>query len=388
MRRPRPTLGCTLALALGLAPVTPSRASAGPPGDPSLPMPPSSAPAPEADAEEPAEDAEEPAPAAEPAEEAPAEAAATPPAGASRLAVLPVVLVGAADESLAARIDGSLQRGLARGAFALVAAAEVARLAGAACDSPACLAALGKASGATFALRARVTVNDRDYVIRLELVAIRDGQVVATSEERCDLCGRGEVGTLVETQAALLRRKLEDLIQGPPVLVITSQPSGALVYIDEELVGQTPLERTSIPGQHIVRVVREGHIAEQRQVELSTGVRESISLPLRRSPRAIRGRGLGFVGLGLGLPAVAAGAVLLVLDGREIRSDCSADERNQDLDGRCRFIHNTDWSGAVALAAGAALIAIGATLLRVHRPVKPEQRVKIEAAGLGLRGRF
>jgi len=365
-----------VAASLGLAPV--SQAQGGPA--------PAEAPAPvEAPVEGAVEDPETDEDVA-PTPEQPNPATAS--RASSRLAVLPVIVTGSEDVGLAAKIRGHLQSGLARGAFTLVDAAEVERVARGGCAAAACLAALGRATGAAFALRARVTVNDRDYVIRLELLTIKGGVVMATSEERCDLCGRGEVGTLVETQAALLRRQLEDLIQGPPVLVLTSQPSGALVYIDDELVGQTPLERTSIAGTHIVRVVLEGYVSEQRQLALATGVRESIEVPLRRSPRAIRRRSLGWAGVGVGIPAVAAGVVLLVLDGREIRSDCSAGDRNQDLSGRCRFIYNTDWSGAVALAAGAAVIAVGATLLRMNRPAKRTGRVKLEAAGLGLRGRF
>ena len=75
-------------------------------------------------------------------------------------------------------------------------------------------------------LRSAVTVNDRDYVVRLELLATEDGAVLASSEERCDLCGLAEVGALVEAQAALLRRKLGDLIQGPPRLAVVTRAAG------------------------------------------------------------------------------------------------------------------------------------------------------------------
>lgn len=368
-------VGWVVAASIGLAPVTPLRAGQVP-VEPTIEEP----------IEAPIEDAEiDEEEAAAPAPEQPVEASVS--RSSSRLAVLPVLVTGSQDAGLAVRIRGYLQSGLARGAFALVDVAEVERLAGGSCEAGECLAGLGKGTGATFALRARVTVNDRDYVIRLELLRIEGGVAVATSEEHCDLCGRGEVGTLVETQAALLRHKLEDLIQGPPMLVLTSQPSGALVYIDDELVGQTPLERTSIAGTHNIRVVLAGYVPEVRQLVLATGVREAIEVPLRRSPRALRRRSLGWAGVGLGIPAVAAGVVLLVLDGREIRSDCSAGDRNQDVSGRCRYLHDTDWGGAVALAAGAALIAVGATLLRMNRPVK-QRRVQLEAAGMGLRGRF
>ena len=343
-------MGCLLAVVVGLTSAAPSRATG-----------------------------------AEPVARASSGGAAT--ANSSRLAVLPVEISGGEDASLGSRIRAHLQSGLARGAFALVDAVDVERLAPEGCDAR-CLAALGRATGATFALRARITVSERDYRIRLELMTIKDAAVVATSEERCDVCGRDEMGTLVETQAALLRRKLEDLIQGPPVLVLTSEPSGALVYIDDELVGQTPLERTSIAGAHVLRLALDGYAQEQRPLNLATGVRETLAVPLRRLPGALRGRALGWGSLGLGVPVAAAGLVLLVLDGTQIRSNCSSDDLNRDIEGRCRYIYDTDWGGAVALAAGAALVAIGVTLLRVNRSKHTRKRVKLEAAGLGLRGRF
>ena len=146
----------------------------------------------------------------------------------SRLAILSLTLSGSDDLSLAARLLTHLKQGLARGAFAVVDPAEVERHAPGGCSEPRCLAALRRDSKANFVLRSVVTVDDRDYLVRLELLAAEDASVLASSEERCDLCGLAEVGALMEAQGALLRRKLEDLVQGPPRLAVTSTPPGAL----------------------------------------------------------------------------------------------------------------------------------------------------------------
>lgn len=373
-------LAAPLALSLALPPGS-SRAQ--------QPDPPLAAPSPEP------EPAEAPAPAPEPAPAAPPPVVPAPsrPAGGPRtpLVLLPVALDGGDNPTLTQRIRGHLETGLLRGDFAIVDAATVERLAPGGCDTPACLSALQGETRADFALRTRVTVNDRDYQVRLELLRTRDASLVASSDESCGLCGREELGKLVEAQAAVLRRALEDLVQGPPRLTITSQPSGALVFIDGEVVGQTPIERTLVEGKHVVRVTLENYVSEERPLELSRGVRKSLDLQLTREPRAARLRAVGWAGVGLGVPALAGGVTLLAFNGKPVTSDCEVADRNQDGDGDCRYIHDTDWSGAAVLAAGAALVGVGLTLLLVHRtPARARTRARatLRPAGLGVAGRF
>ena len=206
----------------------------------------------------------------------------------SKLAVLPLGLTGSQDETAGPRLFEHLQKGLARGAFAVVDAAEVERLAANGCSEKRCLAALRKQAGATFVLRSAITVDDRDYVVRLELLATEDGALLASSEERCDLCGLAEVGALVEAQGALLRRKLEDLIQGPPRLAVVTRPAGALVLVDNELIGKTPLEQNLLDGEHVVRVMLDGYVDDDARSSWSRACARAStsSCVARRRPRA------------------------------------------------------------------------------------------------------
>jgi len=312
-----------------------------------------------------------------------------PPATAdSKLAVLPLALTGSQDQTAGPRLSEHLQKGLARGAFAVVDAAEVERLAAGSCSDKQCLAALRKQAGATFVLRSAVTVDDRDYVVRLELLATEDGAVLASSEERCDLCGLAEVGALVEAQGALLRRKLEDLIQGPPRLAVVTRPVGALVLVDNQPIGKTPIEQNLLDGEHVVRVMLDGYVDDERKVELVPGVRESIEVELRREPKAARHRTVGWATLFTGIPVAAVGISLLAIDGRQVRGRC--DGMNRDPLGNCRFLFDTDWGGAIGLAAGAALITAGALLLlrTRDRPQSRRPRAFLGPTGVTIVGRF
>jgi hypothetical protein len=92
--------------------------------------------------------------------------------------------------------------------------------------------------------------------------------------------------------------------------------------------------------------------------------------------------------VGTGVAAVATGVTLLVLHGRPITSDCSAD--NVDLDGDCEFLHNTRTGGVVALAAGGAALVTGSVLLGIELSRKRASRVSLHPTGSGLlvSGRF
>lgn len=306
----------------------------------------------------------------------------------SRLAILSLSLAGNDDTSLAANLLTHLKQGLARGAFAVVDPAEVERLAPGGCSDKPCLRALASQGKADFVLRSVVTVDDRDYLVRLELLAAADGAVLASSEERCDLCGLAEVGALMEAQGALLRRALEDLVQGPPRLAISSTPAGALVLVDNKLLGLTPIEQTLLEGRHIVQVRLDGYVTEERRVDLVPGVRERLAVPLRREPKVARFRAAGWASLVVGIPAAAAGVTLLALDGRPFKRRCG--EGDVDRNGNCRFLLDTDWGGGIALAAGAAMITAGVMLLlrTRDRPQSRRPRAFLGPTGVTLVGRF
>ena len=310
------------------------------------------------------------------------------PAADSRLAVLAISITGDTDESTAPRLLEHLKKGLARGAFTVVDAAQVERHAPGGCSEPRCLAALRREADAAFALRARISVNDRDYVVHLDLLATRGGAVLATSEERCDLCGITEVEALVEAQSALLRKALEDLIQGPSRLVVASQPPGALVLVDNQLIGTTPVDQTVLEGEHVVRVMLDGYVSDERRVKLQAGVRERLDLQLRRAPKLARSRAFGWASLFTGLPVAGVGVALLALDGRPSRATCSGPDLPNA--GNCRSLFDTDIGGAVALAAGAALITAGVMLLvrTRDRPQPRRTRAFLGPTGVAIAGSF
>jgi len=324
----------------------------------------------------------------------------------ARLALIPVAIDGVVDEGADERLLTNLRKGFARGAFGLVDQAIVASLAPDGCDKS-CVNALRDEQAVDYAVQTRIKVDDRDYIVEVDLVATEDASVVASTSDRCDLCGLAEVGQLLEAQTAVLRRKLEDLVRGPPVIVVDTVPSGALIFIDNELVGTSPLERPMIEGEHIVRVMLDGYVADEREVNLVSGVRETLDLELKRTPETRKFRAIGWAALGLGIPTLGAGVTLLALHGR-YSGDCNGMLTIYDADGNaltgtnpelepltCPTVFESRWGAGAALAGGAALLTTGILLLlrtrnrsRSKSAPTSSAKARIMPAGLGIVGRF
>jgi hypothetical protein len=115
-------------------------------------------------------------------------------------------------------------------------------------------------------------------------------------------------------------------------LSVDSDPAGASVYVNGKLAGETPLTVTNVaPGDHRVRVVKEGYIENSRLVSMKPGQGESVQVKMTRDQGAAyalqqdpdTGGGGGSkkaLWIALGAVAVGAGAYFLLKDSNEAPS--------------------------------------------------------------------
>ena len=302
-----------------------------------------------------------------------------------RLAVLPLKVQGQVDKETHERWTAGLRTGLARGDAPLVEPGEMPEV-DAACDGKSCYDAVRSATGATHMVRTTLVAKNRDFILKIDLVDAETGEVTLSQDGVCEICGSEEVVSLLDSQGALLQTRLGALGTGPAVLVLDSKPRGALVMIDGEVVGTTPLERPVLEGAHTVRVSLDGHVAEERELTLVNGTREQLALTLKRTPGNPKSRALGAAGLGGGLALLGAGVALLVLDDRPYRANCTGENVDAQMD--CRFVFNTGPLGGALLGVGAILGTLGAVALYRNRGARSSQRAHVRPGGLGVVGRF
>ncbi|WAS92451.1 PEGA domain-containing protein [Nannocystis punicea] len=315
---------------------------------------------------------------------APAGGAATQ-ATSVQIAVAPLQVAGQVDEATRTGWVAGLRRGLGRGNFTLLEQEVADRAGEPGCERQACLDALRQA-GATHVVRTGITMKSRDFLLELELVDAASGAVIFKSQEKCEICGVGEVADLLDSQGALLQTRLAALGQGPPVLVLDTRPSGALVYVDGEVVGTTPLERPLLAGARKIRVTMNGYVAEEREQTFVAGAREDVVIELQRTPGNPRSRALGGAALGGGVALLGAGVALLALDDMPFKKRCSGTE--VDADGDCRWLYNTGWGGAALAVSGAVLLTLGIVALVRNRAPRPSRSAVVLPTGLGVMARF
>ncbi len=317
----------------------------------------------------------------------------TPTVDQARLAVLPLRVDGAIDDDTQARWNDGLRAGLERGDAVLAEPEKFTPYIEGNCDRQSCYDRVRANSGATHLVRATVVNKNRDFLLKIDLIDARTGQVVLSNNETCEICGADEVAGMLDAQGALLQTRLSAMGAGPAVLVLETKPNGAIVYVDGEAVGTTPLERPVLAGSHKIRISLDGYVAEERELTLVNGVREELSLPLQRLPGNPKTRALGAAGLVSGLSLLVGGVVLTALDDTPYRRNCTG--MNVDPNGVCKFLYGTGPLGAVLIGAGAVLGTLGAVALHRHRgsskrttKSKATARARFGPSGLSISGQF
>ncbi len=296
-----------------------------------------------------------------------------------RVVVLP--LDGDASTAVQETLSDALDAGLERGGFEPVRADAQPP----SCVAPDCEIGLMRDTGTAFSIRADVRKSDNVYRLRIEA---RDGsgKLLGTAEDLCEICGVQEVGDMLTDRVAALSERLQ--VVAPASLQVSSTPSGVSVWIDDTLAGVAPVEVELSPGEHEVRLEREGFVEQRRTVHTVDGVRESLHVELAAAPLAPRPHRPwtigGAVAAGSGVAALAAGVSLLVVHDRPFQRDC-----NPDREGNCSHLYDTVGVGAGLTVVGTAALVTAVVLLVVGRDRRrASDQSLVSAAGRGWEMRF
>jgi hypothetical protein len=292
---------------------------------------------------------------------------AAPAEGAERrILVLPIEVKGRDTQKFQSAVRDAVHRGLERGEYELVESKPAGP-----CADNACAGELARKADADFAVRVAVDASDRVYEIGITVVDAASARMVAEANDVCDLCGLEEVVQMVDQQAGSIRTRLDALLAEPPIVAFQSVPPAAIVELDGERLGPTPLERAVTPGEHRARALLDGYVPQERRFTAVVGVREVVGFELQRAPRKDKRallRALGWSALGVGVAAVGVGATLIAIDRDPVRTRCTGD--NVDPGGDCRYIYLTKGAGIGVVTTGGVLIATAVGLLVAGRERK------------------
>lgn len=134
------------------------------------------------------------------------------------------------------------------------------------CDDTSCLAEIGGALGVDLLLAGGVGRLGDTYVISLKLIDVR-GVKVLRREERTVA---GEGGDLIGAARQAARTLLGPILQEESgTLELSCTEEEAEVYVDDVMVGTTPLQSRKLPGgYHTLRITKPSFVAWARDVKI------------------------------------------------------------------------------------------------------------------------
>ncbi len=113
------------------------------------------------------------------------------------------------------------------------------------------------------------TVAKFDQVVEtdIRLVDTNNGEALLAENESC------KNSALIREMVVNLARKMENRYIGREkgILKITSNPSGATVYLDDANAGETPLETVVVPGQHTIKIFKVNFKDWEKTITVNKG---------------------------------------------------------------------------------------------------------------------
>lgn len=206
------------------------------------------------------------------------------------------------------------------------------------CRDHAWAADVARPKGADIVVLTEVEERGPDRRIRVRAVDSEDATVRVDVARTCELCGRAELVELASDVAMTAARRLD------AELTRAQEDAG--------IQSQTPAQPPA---------------------------------PRQQPRRALVLAGAGSTAIGLA--ALGSGVALLFLHAKPITRDCSGAEI--DVEGNCRYLHDTRGGGIALLVIGGAATIAGATILGLEfsRPAATV-RASLRPTGLAITGRF
>jgi len=221
-------------------------------------------------------------------------------------------------------------------------------------ENPTCLGRVAVALGVTRIVTGSVSERPKQYLFNLALHDIQTEKVLQRVFRVVD----GSVPDLVRA----VQDATDELFESKPIpghVRVTSAVPAARVSVDEAYVGTTPLVSGSLlPGKHLVRVDKPGHLAWSSDVDVPLASTVEINLPADSLPERKSVPAIMAYGSGAGaLLCLIAGTTFGILAQRESIA-ANRQEAQDDFEQRLRM-----GTAADALLASAAALSIGSALV-------------------------
>lgn len=301
---------------------------------------------------------------------APLTALGAKPAGKTRVAVMPLLTEGEVPSEVRSQARDDIKASLKNENIELVDG----RPTGANCTNFECIHSVADDADAQWVVQPALSTIDHDYGIAVRLFDAA-GNLKTEEASTCEICSYPDAVEALVREAKELKVPLLEFVANPygdreqasietediSRFAIRTEPEGALVKIDGERVGKTPLELDVEPGLRDVEITLRNHNDVVETIRAPRGNSKLLSYTLiennEKQTRSLRITGWTFSMLGIGL--LGAGIPLLALEERPVKNQCSGSD--MDFNGRCRYRYDTLLPGALLTGFGIASLLTGIT---------------------------
>jgi hypothetical protein len=252
-----------------------------------------------------------------------------------------------------------------------------------------CARRIASKAGIDVFIMSRVLHENRDYQVVFVAYAVDDGRVLAKTSADCIICGQQELLDAIPAKVIELEAQLAQVLAAqtlPARLAVDGTPNEARLTFDGDAIESRPVRLDLVPGDHQLEISAQGHTTQVHRWNAINGVEQQIEYRLMPRQPAPGLEIAGWVAVSLGVAATATGITLVAMDSSFHRPTCGPDRI--DSFGECPFIYSTATAGYVGLGVGVAAIAAGTGLLIHHRRQKPRPssaHVGVTPHGLSLR---
>ena len=242
------------------------------------------------------------------------------------------------------------------------------------CDDASCLAEIGGALGVEILLSGSVNKIGQTYVLSLKLIDVRKAVVINRQERTVP----GKPDDLIDAARSAVRMLVRPLLkQAEGTLRVSCSEEGAEVYVDDLMLGTTPIEARKLPGgYHVLKVKKESFVAFSMDVFVGPSKKTDIMVTLVPSPEFVRQyeskastyRSLAWVFTAVSVAAAGSASGLLVWNDSRL-GDYNQDRQRlldegvgdaQELNSRADSINAVDT--ATWVVGGVAMVSLGTAL--------------------------
>lgn len=215
-----------------------------------------------------------------------------------------------------------------------------------------CLAQLGERAAADYLLLVRPEHQAADWKLRMQVIDVHIGDVAASADLHCASCtaeqAAAELGSALPSLLLQAKSRLHGNVK------LTSQPSGAEVYLGERLLGRTPLTHALWIGAHDLTFTFAGLQRQVQRVDIAQEQTAELHIEFPQAPAPVVRPAPGGTAAAAPAPATPAAS-----------RRPSLRERFAHMSPRSRWLLI---GGAAAVPLGALLLGFGASALAVGSP--------------------